>query len=303
MASKDRREKRNFDRAFSAREQVIEQLTQCGSYARLQEITSKLNKSQSKSHSPYSISNLTEYHTATIKNMDQKIADLIDVKSKQFPKPVATTEPDATSIVPTIPAEKKSVTVVHTTNEPVKAPVPRVFVQTPGTPTTPYKPLKRESNNYNSVREHELAQVMKQLARMLTKIDDLYLLGDECEDTAKADIYHKAARAASSIYNSVSLAANDYIYEAIDLDVFKEKTQEFLNDDARNVQTLKTHRGWKEVLLNLLIAVTGVGFVALAAASVYNGRITLFTPSTDSGKKVDALRESVEQVQETVALK
>ncbi|KTD57636.1 hypothetical protein Lsha_2477 [Legionella shakespearei DSM 23087] len=151
-------------------------------------------------------------------------------------------------------------------------------------------------------RVHELTPILDLLSRMDRKIDDFLHYAEECttkNNTLKAETYYAAMNAASCIHKSIKSAADEYANGLISLDEFKTRSKATLEDKTEHVQTLKTHRGWKEIVLNLLIALTGIGLIAIAGNSFHHGRFTLFTPSTDSGKTVDLLRNSVEHLQET----
>lgn len=150
-------------------------------------------------------------------------------------------------------------------------------------------------------RVHELAPILDLLSRMDRKIDDFFHYAEECtkkNNTMKAESYYAAMNAASGIHKSIKSATDEYASGLISLEQFKTKSREILDDKTEQVQTLKTHRGWKEILLNLLIALTVIGFIAITVNSINHGRFTFFTPSTDSGKTVDLLRNSVENLQE-----
>lgn len=150
-------------------------------------------------------------------------------------------------------------------------------------------------------RVHELAPILDLLSRMDRKIDDFFHYSEECtkkNNTVKAQTYYAAMKAASSIHKSMKSVTEDYVSGLISLEQFKTKSREILDDKAEDVQTLKTHRGWKEIVLNLVIALTVIGFIVITVNSINHGQFTFFTPSTDSGKTVDLLRNSVEHLQE-----
>lgn len=153
-------------------------------------------------------------------------------------------------------------------------------------------------------RAQELAPILDLLCRMDRKIDNFLHYAEECtkkNNTVKAEVYYAAMNAALAIHKSIKSASDEYTNGLITFDEFKAKSTEALDDNSKPVQTLKTHRGWKEILLNLLIALTGIGLIAIVGNSFYQGRLTLFTPSTDSGKTVDLLRASVECLQDNTS--
>ncbi len=305
MAAKDRRERNAFTRAFKARETVINQLSNCNSYEKLQEIEKGFKKSKSRSQSPFSIINLTVAHTETIKNQDKKIADLLVQKRAQFPFALV-----KTAVESVITPDEPVTTVVQPVNEgisPANEAIEPINVLTSatriihsnGAPSIrQYNPLKREADLPSAEREEQISKVRIALAEMSTKIDALYATSVSYKNKpAKAELYTRAAKAAARIHNSLNLLCEDYVYNKIDMDTFKNESRKYLDEEDANVQELKTHRGFKEVIANLLIAISGVGLIALAVYSAYKGRMTFFPLATDTGNKVSALKDSVEQVQ------
>lgn len=170
-----------------------------------------------------------------------------------------------------------------------------------------YMPLKNKTDEFNHERAQELWKVRDQLDVLKNKMKALYKTSDTYRDSNKQDdakIYRKAAQAARAIHFNISMLCADYEYNKIDLQTFQSKSKEFLNNDNQQVAVLNTHRGYKDVIANLLIAITGVGLLAMAAASIYNGRFTMFkVTGTDAASKVNALKDTVEHVQETPAIK
>lgn len=336
MASKHNREKRNFDKASVARDTIIKNLKECKSYERLQDIQSKLEKAKSRTQSPFQVTNLTDGHAKTIKAMDLEIEKLIKAKTNEYPKPVIapviTVDVDPVKTVDETPVvtDKADVVVIPTDSVPVNStdiivttPIvnstddkkdessddyaPVVTTEPPHIDTVPtcevvrlYKPLKKDADAFNHAREQELSKVRDNLDILSAKIKALYDKADlyrDSNNTAKSDIYTKAANAAAKIHFNVSALCTDYVYDKINLETFKSKTTDYLKNDTKNVAILKEHRGCKDIIANLLIAVTGVGLLAIAALSVYNGRLSLFkVTSTDSGNKVNDLRDSIAHV-------
>jgi hypothetical protein len=170
-----------------------------------------------------------------------------------------------------------------------------------------YRPLKNKSDEFNHQRAQELWAVRDQLDVLKNKRNAFLKITDAYRDSNKhedAKIYRKAAQAAGAIHLNICMLCTDYEHNKIDLQTFQSKSKEFLKGDNQQVALLNTHRGYKDVIANLLIAITGVGLLAMAAASIYNGRFTMFkVTGTDAGSKVNALKDTVEHVRETPALK
>ena len=67
-------------------------------------------------------------------------------------------------------------------------------------------------------------------------------------DVQKLLEYENAIKAAGAVYDNVNYLYNAYIHGNIDLDHFKQAAELLLDDEVEDVQTLKSHRGYKEGL-------------------------------------------------------
>ncbi|MBL7479512.1 hypothetical protein [Legionella bononiensis] len=298
MSSKSKREKAAFDKAKGRLENTISNLERCNSYDRLQEIIKSIEKAKKSTQSPYTPAGLSDNHLLEIKRMKETIESLIKAKTLAFPKPV---QPVAVTVVQeqqSVSETEVSVPVTETLEHPDSVPVDSVPVNI----TNGSDENSQESTNkvLNNDRLKELSKVYAQLDLLKIKIDELFEESEEYpadKNGVKTDLYHKAAKAGVEVYNTISSLCMNYATGTIDLDTFKSQSTEFLKSDNQYVTELKTHRGCKDVFANLLLACTGVGLLAIAAVSIYNGRFTLFNlTNTDSGNKVDALKDSVEHV-------
>ena len=120
------------------------------------------------------------------------------------------------------------------------------------------------------------------------------------DDTQKLLGFENAIKATGSIYDNINYLYNAYIYGDIDLDHFKQAAEPLLGDEVEEVQTLKSHRGFKEIadiVANLLILIGTAGTVHVAAA-LYKGKFEfgLFKSATKSGVIVDNLDNEISHV-------
>ncbi|KTD53027.1 hypothetical protein [Legionella quateirensis] len=299
MSAKNKRESATFKTAKGKLENTIKRLNECDSYERLQEILKSIAKAKESTQSPYTPARLTPYHQSEIKRMKESIDTLVKQKTVEFPKPVQPVE-----------------VLVVQEEQSVSEPVVSVPVTETLEPTDAVQVDSVPDNNINESDDHvqestfkalnddrlkELSKVYAQLDRLKTKIDELRVESEEYpadKNGVKTDSYHKAAIAGQEVYNKIYSLCSNYALNKIDLDTFKSEATDFMKSDNQYVKELKTHRGCKDVFANLLLALTGVGLLAIAAVSIYNGRLTMFNlTNTDSGNKVDALKDSVEHVQ------
>lgn len=97
----------------------------------------------------------------------------------------------------------------------------------------------------------------------------------------------KAQQAAQILHQSLSLAGKHYFNREITYEVFKEQCDKAIAD-ARPI--LQTHRGYKEVITNILLIVVSL------ARSLWNGKMTFFSVDTSSIKKVNAVEEHIKNI-------
>lgn len=87
----------------------------------------------------------------------------------------------------------------------------------------------------------------------------------------------------------------ELLNKKIDIPTFKNKCTEAI-EVAR--PKLEKHRGWKQVLGNLALAVVGVGVLYVIAVLInkaVTGNFLFF--KTDSANKIDQLEQSISSVQ------
>lgn len=150
----------------------------------------------------------------------------------------------------------------------------------------------------NAKREQELIQVKAQLEILLLKSNSfrkqayVYELVNDVENKVA---YNNAVRAVDNVYDYLNKKCDAYINNIINLTELKDLSKEYLiNDNNKDVLVLKEHRGSKDILANLLLAFTGIGLLAIAAKSIYNGHLTLFKlTSTDSENKLNDVKKTI----------
>ena len=108
--------------------------------------------------------------------------------------------------------------------------------------------------------------------------------------------YYAAHQAALDVVNQIEALTNKYASNQISLTAFKSQAKVLFDDQNPSIKQLQTHRGWKEILVNVLAAIIGNVFFLAAAACA--GTFTLFKPATDSANKVNALARAVNKVVE-----
>ena len=101
-----------------------------------------------------------------------------------------------------------------------------------------------------------------------------------------------AANAAQELYDTLTLASDAYFNNpnADTYQEFKTAAQVAIDEAAK---TLDEHRGWKQILGNIMLAIIGLGVFYLVAVAINGG---LFFNKTDSRKKLDTLQQAVEQI-------
>ncbi|CAM4464407.1 MAG: hypothetical protein LEGION0403_FIIPPAGN_02376 [Legionella sp.] len=79
---------------------------------------------------------------------------------------------------------------------------------------------------------------------------------------------------------------------------YKQDTQTALEGQHDNIETLQKHRGVaKNLIVNLLAALTGIGLIIIVSRSIYNGQLTLFKTNTDSANRIENFKEAINNVE------
>ncbi|BBB15772.1 uncharacterized protein RVIR1_13250 [Candidatus Rickettsiella viridis] len=105
--------------------------------------------------------------------------------------------------------------------------------------------------------------------------------------------YHQAAVCAETLYTKIKNSAEDF-------DKKKISTQTFREQCFQAIQTakpeLEKHRGWKQVLGNLALAILGLGIFYVAAGLIHKGISGkfLFFNNTNSAKKLATLDKTIQ---------
>jgi hypothetical protein len=146
----------------------------------------------------------------------------------------------------------------------------------------------------NTTEEHDIQHPVPTLSEshnhFLSQLEDIRAKGLELRRNG----HIVAADCAQALYDSVSNEHQQLVLNEIDLSTFKNNCQTAINI-AR--PELEKHRGWKQILGNLALAVVGLG-VLYVIAGLINKAVTghfLFF-KTDSAHKVDQLAQSIQSI-------
>jgi len=165
-----------------------------------------------------------------------------------------------------------------------------------------------------------VAGVEKALNQIKDKIKTENLPASFLDPVKKGNIKTTAKQAATNLCDFMDTLIASYKKEEISDEYFKEKalsvlgnvnefhlfkekysrqdTREILSQRA-NVAILKKHRGYKELLQNLLFAVLTLPLLCIPylIASVVSkkntGRWSVFQPATDTGEKIDEVLKEI----------
>ncbi len=163
-------------------------------------------------------------------------------------------------------------------------------------PPKKFRPCSKELNK-------EMEQIKKCLEQLNGKKKYFADKGHEYDkrdsqaNTLNSVNYKHAAEAADDIYKAMAALVNDYNNEKVTLSEFKHCALMCINNTHKlSVEKLRQHRGCKEILANLLVAVLALPVYLVAA--LYKGTFFVVRPQTDAGKKVDALTQAVKDINE-----
>lgn len=164
--------------------------------------------------------------------------------------------------------------------------------------TTIVTSIENSKPQLNPQRVNDLVDVKKRLVLLSDKSAEFEgkikaLENQQPVDAQKLADYLKAKAAVDSIYKDINGLYENYVYGLISLAELKNDAKTHLGEENEHVQTLQSHRGLKEILINILAAIVGLGIFYGIAAAV-KGSFLVFKPATDTGAKLSDLGETIE---------
>ncbi|MDP3268619.1 MAG: type IV secretion protein Dot [Legionella sp.] len=128
---------------------------------------------------------------------------------------------------------------------------------------------------------------LSQLKEIWTKREDLILKD-----------HSRAASSAKQLYTTINKLYENLSSGAINIQIFKEQSTQSIN---KHRPELEKHRGWKQLLGNLALAVAGMGVLYCVAGLINKaatGRFLFF--KTDSAKKIEQLERSIKSMTQPI---
>jgi len=129
-------------------------------------------------------------------------------------------------------------------------------------------------------------------------LEQIRLKGEKFKKRGDVDRYNEAHNAADTLYKTVNGEFYTFTQKKDktqdDVAAFKKTCEDAINK-SRDV--LEKHRGWKQILGHLALAVLGLGVFYAAGVAAYHvsgSKFTLF--KTDSHKKLDDLEAGLEEL-------
>lgn len=287
MGRKKQTRSQAFQAAKQNRNDILDSLKTCQTADKVEALAERYQKLL-KSDEPKTRHKKTSSHLKQIQNLDSQITQCIEEKRKQFaPKPIiepSVITPDASLQLITPDANLQLSLVPYTESQ---------LLDDEDKPTEIIKVKDPQ-------REAQLANVKKQLDIFLDKKTEFIgIFRDIMEknpvNAEKLFNYAKAHNAIASIHQNITKLYEQYIHNEINLEHFKTQAEPYLKKENENVQILQAHRGVKQILVNLLAAILGVG-VIYGLAAWAKGEFLIFNPPTDSAEKLSNIKDSIEMV-------
>ena len=149
-----------------------------------------------------------------------------------------------------------------------------------------------------TVEQRENEKEIKPTVITLPKLQQFFLSQLDEIKTKEQDLRSRghitAADFALNLYTTLKSKHSEFIEEKIDIQSFKNSCTDAINT-AR--PELENHRGWKQVLGNLALAVVGLGVLYVVAGLIHKaatGNFLFF--KTDSANKLDKLDQTIESI-------
>lgn len=148
--------------------------------------------------------------------------------------------------------------------------------------------VAKEITVRNAERMEELQPVRNAIELLKAKKEYFYKKGE------RSPRYATASYACRRIKNALETLCTNYESKTIkDLSEFKSNVKQLLDPESNDIKNLKTHRGFKEIFYNLLVAVATLG-MAHFVYSAAKGRFTLFHIPTKSEQLLDNVNSVVD---------
>lgn len=147
---------------------------------------------------------------------------------------------------------------------------------------------------YSRSREPRHNLFLDQLEKFSIKAKELDDKDYHLSSTKNSFIYQEPSSCAAELLDNLSTNYYRLINQTIDLNTFKRESLDAINK-ARPV--LEQHRGWKQILGNLALAVAGMGVIYLVAGllnKAVTGNFLFF--KTDSAHKIDQIEKSIHSI-------
>jgi len=296
------------------REGLIRSLTNCSTWERLEILLNKYEADVQKGLFRVNLGNFTSKYRLQIQGMDEEIKELIEEKRALYaPKPVLSEESEASDMNEELSVEDEveeavkdnfadNENVIEHLIEDLLSDVAFHKIEHINGPVMICPPLDKK---VDPKRVLDLAAVKQHLDALSDKRAEfdgkiVRLLRDYTEESKQVEEYRKARNAINHIHTQIEVLYNKYVCGEIELEAFKNAAKPLLNNENEHVQTLQSHRGVKQILVNLLAFVLTLG-VGYGVAALATGRFMLFKPHTNSSKTAEDLLQSIDHAQASPA--
>ncbi|HEY2567374.1 MAG TPA: hypothetical protein VGH95_06700 [Candidatus Aquirickettsiella sp.] len=148
--------------------------------------------------------------------------------------------------------------------------------------------------NAEMIRQESNVDILftKQKNDFLLQLDAIYIKGIKLRKNG----YEEAANCLEELHKTVKSNADKFFKKEINDQTFKENS---LKAILKARPKLEKHRGYKEIVANLLIAVAACIIPYIVTEITYKmltGSFLFFKPKTDSANKIDILEHAIEAI-------
>lgn len=158
--------------------------------------------------------------------------------------------------------------------------------------------------DFNHISQQDPIEEILNLDAFTTELDHVKAKAESLEEKAKTNKdYEAAAKSASILCLELKNALEDLLQNPqtiAKIHLFKASVNASL--DKASIE-LRHHRGWKEVFINigLAIGLVGVGYLVWGLYNLSQSeRFTIFRPNTESMNKLNDLQEATSKISFTV---
>jgi hypothetical protein len=196
--------------------------------------------------------------------------------------------PKANDVIKVKAVEMTQPTTEHVTTTKIKEEVKPTAEDTAKT-NAKEALLKEQAEQMKRLHERQLSEFTNCLKLLEAKRDEFHVRYPQ----ESSDDITKVYGVSCQLLKTLEQCAQSYINGLFDLNQFKTNATQAIRDKRNGI--LSEHRGFKEILVNFLLAIGTLG-VGYAIAALFTHRLAPISINTDSINKLDQVQDTLNEL-------